>query len=308
MNQELKYLLEQIHRRNKLNEMLNSLYVQRQELQERESELYRKRQKEQEDVDKLEGRSLAAFFHAISGKKEEVLDKERQEAYEAAVRHDAAVCELEAVEADIHKMEQELRGLQGCDERYEQAVADELENIRKTDTVYGEQIRKWEEQLVREQSRQKEISEAIEAGEDARVLAHNILTELGKAKNWSTWDMIGGGVWADVEKHSHLDEAQRRIESLRVQLRRFKTELADVEIQMGAMQVSTDGFLRFADYFFDDIFSGWKVHSGINDALSQMGALERKITDALQLLRGMQRESEENEQKIKAQLEKLAVG
>ena len=192
MNQELKYLLEQIHRRNKLNEMLNSLYVQQQELQERESELYRKRQKEQEDVDKLEGRSLAAFFHAISGKKEEVLDKERQEAYEAAVRHDAAVCELEAVEADIHKMEQELRGLQGCDERYEQAVADELENIRKTDTVYGEQIRKWEEQLVREQSRQKEIPEAIEAGEDARVLAHNILTELGKAKNWSTWDMIGG--------------------------------------------------------------------------------------------------------------------
>ena len=35
---------------------------------------------------------------------------------------------------------------------------------------------------------------------------------------------------ADLAKYEELDDAQKQIEQLQVELRRFKTELADVEI------------------------------------------------------------------------------
>ena len=41
---------------------------------------------------------------------------------------------------------------------------------------------------------------------------------------------MGGGLMADLAKYEELDDAQEQIEQLQVELRRFKTELSDVEI------------------------------------------------------------------------------
>ena len=79
-----------------------------------------------------------------------------------------------------------------------------------------------------------------------------------QAENWGTWDLLGGGFVADIVKHDKLDSAQEQVERLQVQLRRFGTELADVA-EFAGMQVRIEGFLRFADYFFDDLFSAWAV-------------------------------------------------
>ena len=49
-----------------------------------------------------------------------------------------------------------------------------------------------------------------------------------------------------------LDDAQEQIEQLQVELRRFKTELSDVEIAAD-LQVTVDSFLKFADFFFDAV-------------------------------------------------------
>lgn len=59
---------------------------------------------EQADVKQLEGRSLAAFYYQIVGKKAEKLDKERQEAYAATVKYDVEVQELATLEEDIKRV------------------------------------------------------------------------------------------------------------------------------------------------------------------------------------------------------------
>ena len=46
---------------------------------------------------------------------------------------------------------------------------------------------------------------------------------------------------ADLAKYEELDDAQEQIEQLQVELRRFKTELADVEITAD-LQVAVDSF------------------------------------------------------------------
>ena len=70
------------------------------------------------------------------------------------------------------------------------------------------------------------------------------------------------------------------MEELQVQLRRFHTELADVEIRAD-MQVQVDGFLRFADFFFDGIFADWAVMNRIHDAQQQVEGTRDQISRVL---------------------------
>ncbi|EFQ06555.1 hypothetical protein HMPREF9436_01940, partial [Faecalibacterium cf. prausnitzii KLE1255] len=66
-----------------------------------------------------------------------------------------------------------------------------------------------------------------------------VLETLDNAEGWSTWDVMGGGLGVDLAKYAELDDAQEQIEQLQVELRRFKTELADVEITAD-LQVTVD--------------------------------------------------------------------
>lgn len=79
----LKNLQQQTLEKRRLDARLRELYAQRETLKKQTEELEQARQKEQADVDRLEGRSLAAFFYYTVGRLDEKLDKERQEAYAA---------------------------------------------------------------------------------------------------------------------------------------------------------------------------------------------------------------------------------
>ena len=92
--------------------------------------------------------------------------------------------------------------------------------------------------------------------------------------------MFGGGLIADMAKHSHLDEAQSKVERLQGALRAFKTELTDVEV-IADMQVNIDGFLRFADYFFDGLFADWSAMKRISQAQGQVNKVREQIDKLL---------------------------
>lgn len=302
-DEELRALREQIERKRQLEAMLKDLRAQRWELTARVSELEKVKLEEQADVDRLEGHSLAAFFYGVIGKMDEKLTQERQEAYAARVKYDAAVRELSAVEEDLERKETEYRRLEGCEERYAQVLREKREVLKTAGGETAEAIQALEERLAALRSQQKELSEAVSAGQCALVTANEILNSLDSAHGWATWDMLGGGLVADLAKHSHLDSAQAAVEQLQVELRRFKTELADVTIYAD-LQVSIDGFLRFADYFFDGLF----VDSAVMDRISQsQTAVEEtrwKITEVLDRLNAMsaaaERERAENQERLDA--------
>ena len=126
--------------------------------------------------------------------------------------------------------------------------------------------------------------EAIAAGSDALNTAQAILDELGDAEGWATWDLIGGGLISDLAKHSHLDSAQNNVSLLQSQLRRFKTELADVGSSVSGLQVNIDGFMRFADYFFDGLFVDWMVLDRIQQSTDQVEETYVRIKGVLDWL------------------------
>lgn len=301
---KLRTLRAQAARKKQLRAMLDTLYARRGELEARERELAAVRAAEQKDVDRLEGHSLAALFYSVLGKKDEQLDKEQQEAYAAAVKHDSAVRELEAVRQDIARYERELASLEGCEAQYEQVLADKREALKAGGAAQADRILQFEQEIAAQQAQAREIEEAIDAGSAARDTAESILSSLDSADNWGTFDLFGGGLIADLAKHNHLDTAQDQIEQLQIQLSRFRTELSDVTIE-AEMQAQVDGFLLFADYFFDGLFVDWMVLDRIHQSQSQVSGTADQIRSALRRLYDMQDACRAAQQAAQDQLDQL---
>lgn len=275
-NEELEELKEKISRKTRFVRLLENLKLQQNQLKRKVAELEAVKNKEQTDVDKLEGKSLAAFFYAIRGKKEEVLETERKEAYLAAMKFDAATKELQAVEEDISDCEAKLNEIAENEIRYNMLLAEKGEIIKSSNSEISAEIAELETEIEELKRHEKELNEALEAGKRAKNMAESIYQTLSKADDWSTWDILGGGLISDIAKHDNLDAAQRQIEILQVLLRRFQTELSDVKISAN-LNVRIDGFLGFADFFFDGLFADLTVKDKIEDSLIAIQSLETNI-------------------------------
>ena len=93
---------------------------------------------------------------------------------------------------------------------------------------------------------QREIREAIQAGEAALRSLERAMEKMGSAKNWGIFDMMGGGLFSSLFKHSKIDRASADIEEAKRQLAVFKRELEDVSISedFSAAKKKSRGFRR----------------------------------------------------------------
>ena len=305
-DEQIQLLQKQVIYKKRSESKLKELYTQREELSTKVHELKRSKLDEQSDVDRLEGRSLAAFFYATIGKKNEKLDKEREEAYAARVKYDVAVRELSAVEEDIQYIETELSQLYECELKYEKTLKGKAEAIKQTGSKEAIGIFQIEERITYLESQIREIQEALMAGETVLDITNNILDSLDSAEGWGTWDLMGGGLLTDMAKHSHLNEAQEQVEQLQVQLRRFKTELTDVTIHAD-VQISINSFLYFADRFFDGLFADWTVLDKINQSQVQVQNTKNQIESVLNRLISMLNSANKEQESEKAGLDDLIM-
>ena len=263
--------------------------------------------KEQEDVEKLEGRSLANYFFQVVGKLDEKLDQERKEAYAAKVKLDAAERELSGIEADISDIQSQLNEIRVAEDQYKEELEKKHAALKASGTPAADEIIGLEQKIAALEAQKREIKEAISAGYSAKGTADQIISELESADGWNTWDILGGGgIITHMAKHGHLDEAQELVSQLQSKLRRFKTELADIQITAD-MQVNVDGFLRFADYFFDGLFADWAVGDRISQSQSSVSGTKRQIERTLDKLRDMEKGSDQGIASVKSQLDDLIV-
>lgn len=297
-DEQLRELRQELGSKNRLDCILKELDKQRQELEAKVRELENSMNSEQADVEKLEHRSLANFFYNVVGKMDEKLDKERTEAYAAKVKYDAAVKELAAVQRDIEGYQKALQQFQGCEERYAQLLRDKEHELKVSGGKAAEEIFKLEERLSYLEGQKKELEEADRVGEAALKAAEEVLASLDSAEGWGTWDLLGGGLIADVVKHEHLDDAQNSIERLQGLLRCFKTELTDVTIDT-ELQIDIDDFLRFADCFFDGLFADWAVLDKIHKSQEQMKETVRTVRTILSQLNTIKKAAEDEQRELK---------
>ena len=307
MHDDLFALQQKVAQKPLLESKLYELHTQRRQYDNQVISLRVAFRKEQEDVEKLEGRSLANYFYQVIGKLDDKLDQERKEAYAAKVKLDAAERELAGIESDIKEIQEQITDVLVAEARYKDALELKRRQLKDSGTQVADQILSMEERIAALQAQKQEIKEAISAGYSARSTADRILSELEDADGWNTWDILGGGgIITHMAKHSHLDEAQDLVQELQSQLRRFKTELADIQISAN-MQVNIDGFLRFADYFFDGLFADWAVGDKISQSLSSVSNTKSEINRMLDKLNDMEKAVDQKIQQKKTKLEQFVV-
>lgn len=116
---------------------------------------------------------------------------------------------------------------------------------------------------------QREVREAIAAGERALSSLYAAENKLDSARSWGLWDLLGGGMLSTFVKHSKMNEAAELMENAKRALKTFERELMDVQIPM-EFDMKISDFLTFADFFFDGIVADYLVQSRINDTKRQV--------------------------------------
>lgn len=290
-----------------------NLQLRDRQLKDRRAELERKifdlrytLEQEQADVEKLERPSLGVWFQKLRGSHEDRLEQERQEVYAAQLKLDAARKELASVGQELEFVRAELLTLAGCREAYDRCYAQKARAVKESGSEAARRLLEWEAELAQGESRILELQEAIWAGKSARSRAQKIQQNLDSAVGYSAWDVRGGGLVADLAKHTELDEAQDQVVLLQIELRKFQTELADVRI--GAdLQVNIQGFDRFADYFFDGIFADWAVREKIQQSQGQVRSVQSQIDRVLGQLEMLLEQENGQQQARKREMENLIV-
>lgn len=305
--EKLNELYEKVAKKRKAELELEELVVREEELSVKVEGLKDRKNIEQADVDRLEGRSLAAFFYNVIGKKEEKIEKEKKEAYEAAVMYDAAALEYESVKKGIEQRQAIINELKFCEDEYKNAMENAIKRISESGNINARDIMKLNEDMNYLKAQNRECDEAIVAGEEAIEEALDVKNSLDSAGDWNTWDVFGGGgIITHIAKYDHLDDAQEKIEKLQVKLSEFKTELVDVNLSAD-IKVEIDGFTRFIDFAFDNIFTDFEVGGRIAESISQVEETIGKIESVMDELEEMKINNNEKIQKINEALEKIVL-
>ena len=138
-----------------------------------------------------------------------------------------------------------------------------------------------------EMGRRKEITEAINAGNEALYYLKRAKDSLSSAGNWGILDMFGGGLISTLAKHSKMETANSYIQDARSALRRFQKEVTDVDAAVAEFRIETGDFMSFADFFFDGLIADWLVQSRINDAKRQVDNAIQRVNYIMAELRRM---------------------
>ncbi|OBW60124.1 hypothetical protein A9986_02795 [Solibacillus silvestris] len=291
--QQLQQQAEQYHiqllETEKLSKKIESLEHQIQYAEQNVEQYERDLQNTRQQLNKLEEFSFVNLFRGWSGKKDELIEQNMDS---------VAVTELKLVEAQLtfkDLQEDRIKLVQQLSTINVSQIREQLKKIEDEKQVWlmanapaaAKELTSIIEQEILCKQLKIEIHEAIDAGKQAFNKLTDAGSQLQDAKSYSTWDtFLGGGFIATALKHDKLEETNSYLHEAQMALQRFQNELLDIkEIRQKTLEVHTDGFVMFTDYFFDNIFTDWSIHSKITTAIDQILRVQDDVANTLRDLK-----------------------
>lgn len=306
LNKKLEEVQQKVYRLNKIDSILAELRNDASELRQKVYELKAILDKENLDVEKLDNTNVVSIFYSIIGKLEDKKEKEQREALSARLKYEQASYDLLSIEAEISKLTQEQECYKGCINEFNSLYEQKKELLIKSCEASANKILELTNKINESKRNLKELKEAISAGQSAVYSLDSALGSLNSAQGWGTWDLLGGGLIADLAKHSHIDNAMREAEQAHNELRRFKSELADVRINYD-ISFEMDGFAKFADFFFDGLIADWYMQSKINNSYESVSNVKNQVTSTIYKLQQMESLEKQYLEKLENELKNIII-
>lgn len=263
-------------------------------------------EKEQLDVEKMSQTSLKTLFYKCLGTHDKQVAKEKEEALAAVLKYEGckrSVDELTDKLSQLTKRHYEMSKVQDkLDALYEEKRR-VMASFNMPEYAKIGQLEK-EMSLIRREI--KELKEAITPGNMAINTLNEAIELLDSAGDWGTWDLLGGGLVADMMKHDKIDKAKQAILNAQTYVQRLQVELQDVNMSLdGSIQIT--GGAVFADFFFDGLIADWYMQSKISQSRDNVVAIcgkIRKIVSTLSTqLNHKEKDLEAKEREIKRIIE-----
>ncbi|WP_404407024.1 hypothetical protein [Jeotgalibacillus malaysiensis] len=276
-------LRKKLDEKRKLEKRLLNVRSQLTEHEKKKEELEQSLSKEQLDLHKMDRFSLVNVVRKWKGTHEELREKEYDEAAKAELKLNEHEQMVEDLKSDEAELEQNLSTYSSAESDWEAFLSEKERWIKQNDSETAREIDLHLNHYADLDALLVEIDEAIYAGRSAESSLETALQNLESAHGMSTWDtFLGGGIIVTAMKHNDLDQSQDALHRAQRSLRKFEAELKDVkEETTESMDVERGSFITFADYFLDDIFSEWTIHSRINDSISKVEETKSKVTRAV---------------------------
>lgn len=234
--------------------------------------------KEKKDVARLEKQSLSTFVQNILGTYDEKLEKEKKEEVNAKVELDRAATLLESAHELLDILDEEVF-------RREEELNLLREDLMQTNPSFREQVTKQEKEKLELEQEEKEINEAIEAGERVLDEINGVLKELDSANSMATWDMFTDSFFIDLMKYDKIDKAEKELAYLERALERYQKELKDVDLETSLAYEELSQMSRAFDIFFDNIFSDWNTRDTIRRNIAMLEDMNNEVDDVQNILR-----------------------
>ncbi len=277
LSERLSRIIEQKRLKAKLEHDLHAVEVELLDQSTRLASLGAQLAREKVDVQKLEHISLTFLFYSVLGSREQQLEKERQELLSAQLLHQQKKEQVQYLEREKGRLSDRLANLADLDSQYNLILSEKERYIQQSNQILAKELFALSEELANLNSELREITEAIEAGNNVLIDLEQVITSLKSAENWGIWDMLGGGFISDMIKHSHIDDARNSVTSAQKKISQFKRELADVG-KDSEIQINIGDLTSFADFFLDGLIFDWIVQSKIEDSLAQSNNAKTIIT------------------------------
>ncbi|AEI48995.1 hypothetical protein [Runella slithyformis] len=267
INRELQQLQSQIVEKQWIEKRLHEISAELIHQKEQTAHLKLQLDKEQNDVKNLESLSLAGLFYSLLGNKDRQLEKERQEALMMQLKYDEAQQSLVLKEADLQKLTKRMQHIGEAEKTLDATLEIKLSLLLSAPNAVAQKLKKLHEQGRTLQKEKQEIGEALDAANAYLQLLDTLIRQLRSAKNWGTWDVLGGGMLSSYVKQQRLNEVRNTVNSLRHYESNFRRELSEVR-QSIALNVEVSSFEGMLDMFFDNLITDWIVQQRINRSLA----------------------------------------
>jgi len=311
-NAKLVELFEKIQRKSHLEAVLKELRENIAQLEPEVRKLMTQMYLEQEDVDKIEGNGLKSFFYSLTGRKHDIIDKERQEAYDAKKKYDAANFQLETMKNDLKRYIDEYNEVRFLEPDYEKAIKEKIELIKAKGSIEAEKIAEFDKQIDEIIGKNNSIREERTVVGNADSMGRRIISLLSEAEKMAKIDAAGfgggrssyGEMKFEREKREKLRDAEYQIGKLSGEVDRINYRLKESNIDTDILN-SIGVLAKNADIYLDDIFTNISVAMKIGKTIGKIESVCVQLGGIINLLNDRISENEAKMNKIKAERDEI---
>ncbi len=245
-----------------------------------EADLAARLRVEEADVRRLVGVSPSRLWATLRGDLDERAARERAERDAAALAVAGAMHRREQAESEVARLRAARAALGDVEARYAAALAAHERAVRSAGTgAAAAELGQIAQGIGVATAEQREIDEAVTALRAASAALEEAFGRLQSAGGWSTYDtFFGGGMVADLMKHSRLDDSAKAFARVNRALERLRIELADIGVT-GVQGVEISDTLAVFDVLFDNVFSDWMVRDRIARAREEATRLRVRLSE-----------------------------